>query len=383
MGRRRYQKPSVLKTFAKRPQWYYRIVVDVLVDRDKTERREKWVYLGYVDEIGKREAEKLRDLKLVEVNNTPALIQSQVRFADLAKTYKESHVRGLKPSTQLSYTAIIDHYILPHFEHARLFEVDPLTTQKWIYSMEDAGLALNTRKTNAGVLRSIFDWALDFGYYNGRNPCRKLKYGNGGDVFDRRALKANEVSGLLESLPDPLRLMAELSFYLGLRISEVLGLTWGALDLKSGLLAVRQGKAQDGRLATPKSVAGRRGLELGFLTDRFRRPDGVSDAALVFPDVTYGQVRDELRRRAKDAGIEFKGFGFHTLRRTYATARTVTASFDQDLSRDMGHSSDAMTQRYIRAGSPVERLQEWTVHSRENLGSKSGIVKKTRLVRSA
>lgn len=81
MARRRYQHPKVHLTKAKRPQWYFRARVDVLTDARQMERREKAYPLGFKDEIGKREAEKLRDIILSEAINRPQLIiQSQVKF---------------------------------------------------------------------------------------------------------------------------------------------------------------------------------------------------------------------------------------------------------------------------------------------------------------
>ena len=100
MGRPRYLHPIVLNPRGKRPRWYVRGMVDVLVDRNRTERKEQPIYLGWCEEIGKREAEKLRDEKLKHVNNTPLVIQSQVKFSDLAGAYQAGYLRGLKPSTR-------------------------------------------------------------------------------------------------------------------------------------------------------------------------------------------------------------------------------------------------------------------------------------------
>src|ERR1700693_4522502 len=103
MGRPRYQHPNVLKTKGKHPRWYVRVMVDVLVDRNRTERKEQAIYLAFCDEKGKREAEKRRDEKLKDVNNTPLVIQSQVLFKDLAEAYKSTKVPGLKPSSRDGY----------------------------------------------------------------------------------------------------------------------------------------------------------------------------------------------------------------------------------------------------------------------------------------
>jgi hypothetical protein len=90
MGRPRYQHPSVQRTMSKngRARWYVRVMVDVLVDRNRVDPREKTIYLGFCDEKGKRGAGKERDRELQAVNNTPLVVQSQVKFSDVAAAYK-------------------------------------------------------------------------------------------------------------------------------------------------------------------------------------------------------------------------------------------------------------------------------------------------------
>jgi len=100
MGRPRYQHPNVKKTKPKegRARWYVRFRIDVLADRNRMERREQIIYLGFCDEISEKEAKKERDHKLQTVNNTPLVIQSQVLFKDLVDAYKRTFIPGLKPS---------------------------------------------------------------------------------------------------------------------------------------------------------------------------------------------------------------------------------------------------------------------------------------------
>jgi len=70
MGRPRYQHPSVLRTKGRRPRWYYRVMVDLLVDGSQAARKEQAIYLGFCDAMGKREAEKIRDQQLEAINTT-------------------------------------------------------------------------------------------------------------------------------------------------------------------------------------------------------------------------------------------------------------------------------------------------------------------------
>jgi hypothetical protein len=72
MGRRRYQKPNVLRTKARNKsdqRWFFRARVDVIME-DGTRRKERPFPLGLCSEIGKREAEcdhcyaEARDIRL-------------------------------------------------------------------------------------------------------------------------------------------------------------------------------------------------------------------------------------------------------------------------------------------------------------------------------
>ena len=365
MGRPLGQHPSVLKTKAKRPRWYFRFVLDTMVDRRKTERKEQRpIYLGFCDEMGKRAAEKLRDEKLQSINNKPLVVQSQVLMKDLVQAYKEAYLPGLKPSTRHSYSHQLDKNILPAFGPLRLCDIDALKVQKWVYSMEDSGLARSSRQNNLAVLRSVFDAAEEWGYFIGRNPCKKTKLGTDGDVWDKRPLEPVEALRLLRVCADeqPLGTIAEIALFTGLRVSEVLGLTWGAIDFRRALIEVRQARSQQGEFAGPKTTRGRRRVDLGPLATKMVRPVNIKDSELIWPDEDYFGLQKKFRRLAKTAGIQFRGFGFHTLRRTYASWRDelrLNAAPDQGLVRDMGHGSAGMTARYVQSNGAgvVERLQ--------------------------
>ena len=375
MGRPRCQHPSVKRTTPKRgrARWYVRVMVDVLADRNRIARREKVLYIGFCNEMGKREAEKERDKQLQTVNNTPLVIQSQVKFSDVAKAYKETALRGMK-SGRHSQEHCIDKNILPAFGAFALYEIDPIKVQQWVYDLEDRGLARSTRALNLSVLRSIFENAELWGYFQGRNPCKRIKLGSGGEVFDRRALTADEARRLIAALEDPLRLIVETALFTGLRVSELMGLTWDAIDLTAKTVTVRQGKSQHGELDEPKSKAGRRAVPLGNLTARFARPVNAGTADLIWPGASYSGLQHQLTWRAGKLGITFQGFGWHTLRRTYATFRHLlgtAAEPSRALVAAMGHAHEGMTTHYIQAEHDVvDRLRDLVFFSgltRENI----------------
>jgi integrase len=107
---------------------------------------------------------------------------------------------------------------------------------------------------------------------------------------------------------------------------------------------------------------------------RFERPADVDGADLVWADAMYSDLQRQLKRAAKQTGIDFPSFGFHTLRRTYATWRTMlglSLRADEASVKAMGHASADMTAHYIQGKQTgmVEKLQNW-VSFAENCGSK-------------
>jgi len=338
-------------------------MVDVLVDRNRTERKEKTIYLGFCDEMGIREANKERDKHITTVNNAPLVVQSQVLFKDLAEAYKATYLPGLKPSSRHGYEHRLDKYIVPFLGSLRLHEIDAMRVQKWVYQLEDAGLARATRQNVLAILRSVFEAASEWGYFMGRNPAKHIKLGDGQEVYERTALDPAQALRLLQALQDqePLRTVVEVALFTGLRASEVLGLTWGAINIEHSTIEVKQGLSQQGEMATPKSARARRRVDLGPLSKRLIRPAEAKPTDLVWPDTTYFALQHQLRRLAKKIGLDFKGLGFHTLRRTYATLRESMRSQKPDaaLVAAMGHSTSSMTAHYIRSGDAgvVEELR--------------------------
>jgi len=135
------------------------------------------------------------------------------------------------------------------------------------------------------------------------------------------------------------------------------------VDATRNVLEVKQSRSQQDECAGPKSLSGHRKLDLGNLKGKFVRPEGAKADDLVWRDGSYFALQKRLRRVAKNVGIDFPGFGFHTLRRSYCDWRDrlrISERPDADMVKDMGHADSRVTRHYItgtRTGI-VERLQE-------------------------
>ena len=77
---------------------------------------------------------------------------------------------------------------------------------------------------------------------------------------------------------------------------------------------------------------------------------------------TLSRLLHQMQYRAAKQGIAFKGFGFHTLRRTYATFRHLLGADQRPhaaLVAAMGHANAEMADHYIQADvDVVDKLRD-------------------------
>ena len=369
MARREFQMPTVLRHNGRRPYWYIRYRRKVLVGKDQIKREEKWHKLGYCDEMTKREAQRLRDEIMRDVNREAYTLQSQVRFTDFVRVYKEQHVVTLALGPQQKYLSLLDNHIVPAFGKLRLCDIGTQLIQALINAKADEGLSWWTRKDIKGIISGIFTKAEDWGYWHDRNPARRVSLGRKRPKRQKRILTDDQMRQLLAAVPLYVRLMIELAVSTSMRISEILGLKWRCVDLERGLVDVEE-RYYRGDTDEPKSERSRRSLPLGYLTETLRRrkPSNASPDDYVFhkdgePLDDRAILRDYIRPAAQQLGFYFEGFGWHSFRRQNLTLIQEEGATAFEAQAQGGHSRPTMTSEYTIVGlegreQAVRRVQE-------------------------
>jgi len=136
----------------------------------------------------------------------------------------------------------------------------------------------------------------------------------------------------------------------GLRIGEVLGLTWDAVDLKAGVISVRRSLVVDHELGfvlkAPKSASSQRTLdmprELGHELKlwRFKCPPNEQD--LILPSRLGKFIQRKVAGNIFDAIIDRAGIRrltFHKLRHTFASLLLSKGRDIAEVSRLLGHTT--------------------------------------------
>lgn len=369
MARREHQLPNVLRQDGPRPYWYVRYRRKVLVGKSQISKKEVWHRLGNCDEMTKREAQRLRDEILREVNREVYTIQSHIQLRDFVENYKKQHTVTLAPGGQQRDLSLLANHILPILGSMKLCEIDTEMVQGFLNKKQSEGLSWWTRKGLQAVISSIFTKAEDWGYWEGRNPARRTTLGRKRAKRERRILTDEQLRLLLEVVPESVRLMIETAVSTGMRISEILGLKWRCVDLTLGVIKVEE-RFYRGDSGEPKSERGKRVLPLGLLVESYRghRPNGVNPDRYVFehdgePMDDRAILRGVIRPAAKRLGFYFEGFGWHSFRRQNITVLQEEGATAFEAMAQAGHSRPSMTGEYTIVGferreQAVRRLQE-------------------------
>lgn len=346
---------------------------------------------------GKRAIEAWHRDELQKLTRGEYQLQASMRFGDFLEEFKRRHVNAtyiesgkqcakLGSGTQAKYSAHIKNHIEPALGDLRLCELTIQKLQEWL---DSRNLAAATKSDLKALMSLIFTKAEHWGCWAGRNLGEKLEVGRHKPVYQHRKLTDDELRALLAALPEDVRLICEVALFTGLRISEVLGLQEKHIDAARGVLMVRQ-RYSRGDLAEPKTARSERDVPCGALihrialtgdAERFVFSVRTRTARKDTPGREYGGMvcRDDrdinqhfLRPAAKRIGIYWLGFGFHVLRRQFATEAAQSVG-EAQAQRAMGHTTSRMTRHYAQADLAAQdaAVRVW---QEELLGSTKGPV---------
>ena len=280
------------------------------------------------------------------------------------------HKLAVRPTTFYTSRAYIDLYINPRIgglalsdlrrEHIQDLQSSLLSSGGRDGGPLSPGTVRKIRQILRGALSSAVKWEII-----PRNVVELVDP----PALERktvRVLELREINDLLEKLePSSPWAVAPtvLAFHTGLRRSEILGITWSALDLTWGELSVRQGYhvLDDGThdIRPPKSRRGARlvtltATSLALLRDHRRRCE--LDAELLGRQIQQGDfvfagidgvpfrpdgLSKAFRRAALRAGLT--GVSFRTARHTHASLLLAAGVHPKVVSERLGHASVAFT----------------------------------------
>ena len=288
--------------------------------------------------------------------------------------WASDYLGAVKPATVSSYKSQIKNHIKPALGAVRLQDLHAHTVQRCINGLE--GYTPATVRQAYKVLHNALEKAVELDYIP-RNPADKCTLPR----MEQKEIKPfndEQIAALLQAVKGGrLEYLVSVALFTGLRMSELLGLTWDAVDFDKGTIGVNKQLARPehrkaGLFISPKSGKARTitpaASVFAVLKSQRRRQiesqlraGSLWDNAhnLIFTNETGGplcqhSVTDWFTAAAASAGLE--GARFHDCRHTYAVNAIRAGDSIKAIQANLGHATAAFTlDRYAHFTEQLQR----------------------------
>ena len=259
----------------------------------------------------------------------------EIRFKDFAHEYLELHC---KVNNQKSWKKADVHNIKVLNEHFSGLPLHEISTHKVQQFKQQRAKEVTPATVNRQLtcLKSMFNKAISWGKFSGKNPVKGIK------LFKEnnqrlRFLEKEEIIKLLANCNEHIKPIVIIALNTGMRRGEIMGLKWRDIDFRRGIIHLYNTKNGEKReiplneQARNALISVRKHPESELV---FTKKDGQS----------YGDFKKSFLKALDKSGI--KEFRFHDLRHTFAS-HLVMNGVDLNTVRELlGHKSLAMTLRY-------------------------------------
>jgi integrase len=312
------------------------------------------------ERVGKNRQTAERALRKVgtAVDDGEYVPQKKISF----DVWAEQWLKGLerKPNTVRGYHSTIT-YARAAFGGKQVRAVGVEDIKALLAKLRDDGLSDSTRAKHLRVLGACFGSAIESDFAV-KNPVRAIKRGERPRAAKTESayFTADELPRLFAHVEDggADRVLFETALKTGLRLGELLALTWNDVDLTDALIHVRR-TFTDGYLNDEPKNHERRDVDLTedvveLLGAWWGELGSPGDEKLVFPGPTRnGYLNPKAVLGALYAAMEAAGVPrigptgekrtFHSFRHTHAKAALESGRPITYLSRRLGHSSIVVT----------------------------------------
>jgi len=239
------------------------------------------------------------------------------------------------------------NWLKPRLGGKALKEISPLDVERLKRDMKQAERSDATVRHVLGLLRNIFNMAVEWKVYDGSNPVKTVRFPRS-DNSRQRFLSVEESRLLLKELcahSPQVGNMATLALYGGLRLGEIVRLKWGHIDVSNRLIHVvdtKNNESRPVRMTEPirrlfEGLSGGSPDDFIFQTNR--------KTPVVFISKTFTRCVEKLGFNAGITDARRK-VCFHTLRHTWASWAAMAGTPLAVLGKCLGHRTLQMTQRY-------------------------------------
>lgn len=312
------------------------------------QRAGKKVYLGTVDSrkaaLQLEEDHRVTQRKIERGELAP---QTDVKrtFGVAVKDWLEELEKSDSRSWS-EYTGRVNKHLLPTFKNVPIVDIRKSDVIRW---RDDIGklVSASTVNTLVGTLSSAFTFFVGRDWIDG-NPCRGVKLLQKDAKVFPWLQSTDMITRLLSECTPNIRTIVAVLVGTGMRLDEGLHLRWDDVDLEHRIITLHRG-----RQGTTKSGKARRvpifdsvlsvlkEMKLARGTNVLLWPGGKKDRT---KPLSQPSVRKPFKRAVDHAELSDK-MRIHDLRHSFASLFLIDGGDIFKLSRILGHSSVAITER--------------------------------------
>jgi integrase len=287
-----------------------------------------------------------REIKLIKAKEKAKHQREKITFNKVWDTYFPIQKRNVSVDSWRREDSLNRLWISPIIGNMPMKNVSQINIQKIKKNMEDAGLSARSICYAYDVIRQVYNFANRNNLIDFKSPTlgiKKPKKDNKRDrylTFEEADLLLNELMKNYQEIYE----ISLISLHCGLRAGEIFSLKWSDINIKNGMITVRDTKA-----------ANRFPLMTNEIKEIFRHKIKGSPNDLVFPsrnDKKRKAISKSFMRTVNKLGLNTGRSDsrdkvvFHTLRHTYASWLVQKGTPIYEVQKLLGHSTIVMTERY-------------------------------------
>ena len=313
----------------------------------------------------------------VEVNTGMYTPPQKMTVGQWLDTWAAEYLGAVKQNTIRIYTLNIKKHLKPALGAVKLSDLRPHMVQAFINNLQERPEKLSAASVCLAykVLHMALEKAVRLDYLP-RNPASDcvLPKPEKNEVVP---LTDEQAAALLQAAMDTeLENIIPVALFTGMRLSEILGLTWDSVDLKAGSITISKQLARPehraaGLFITPKNGQSRTVIPAASVIQALKKqkiyqakirlrvgPLWSNDAGLIFTEEDGSPINQwNIEKAFKEllATAKISNVRFHDLRHTYAVNSIRAGDDIKTIQGNLGHASAAFT--LDRYGHYTERMK--------------------------
>lgn len=308
-------------------------------------RQRKYVYASTRPECRRKVNELIE-----QIEGNSLLNPQKITFRELGAKYLDNYCENLSPTTKDGYRKSILKYADKYIGEAIITKILPMHIQEMVNLFAKTH-SYKTCKNMIGDIKGVFNYAI-INKMLKDNPCSKIKLPSNFKEYQYNIYTEEQFNLLLDFAEGTEHMIPILLAGLcGMRLSEVMGLTWNDIDFNNHTIYIRKTNVFVGseifeRDTTKTKKSTRKIVIPNYVIEILKDYKGVG---LVFPKKNGspehgGNYRLRFSKFLKRHGLP--STRFHDLRHFNATMMLKKGVPDKIAAGMLGHANTDITKKY-------------------------------------